>query len=101
MVSDRYVKKYELTYEQPHEYDDDSPSGIGDHGISYWRQKKVFEANTDEAAKQFAQEHCKEGGLQFGFHIGSPTPGLYPRRFISLCEVINPREVPMTLEDVR
>ena len=29
------LTKYILTYEQPYEVDDDSPSGIGDHSI-YW-----------------------------------------------------------------
>jgi len=89
------MKKYELAYEQPFEYDDDSPSGIGDHGVGYSSSQHIFAAENDEDVKRAVREFLGEGGLQFGWHIGSPEPGLYPRKFVSLHEVTDPREVRM------
>jgi len=89
------MKKYELTYQQPYEYDDDSPSGVGDHGVEYQRPREPFEARSDEDARQIVREFLSQGGLQFGFHFGSPPAGLYPRKFVSLYEVVDPREVIM------
>ena len=86
---------YRLTYNQPYEYDDDSPSGIGDHDIAYSQGKEEFEALDDGAASKFADNFLREGGLNFGSHPGSPRPGYYPRRLVSLVEFTPDREVPL------
>ena len=85
------IKSYRLVYEQPYEYDDDSPSGYGDHGIGYNRKQEEFEACCDADAWILAKEFLKEGGLDIGYHWGSPPPGYYPRRFVSLVEVVAER----------
>ena len=52
------TNKYILNYEQPFEYDDDSPSGIGDHSISCRQYRAEFEVSSDkEAAKLAAKEN--------------------------------------------
>jgi hypothetical protein len=81
------MKHYRLVYKQPFEYDDDSPSGIGDHGVAYHQEIATFDAPNVEEAKRTTSAFLKEGGLNFGHHVGSEAPGLYPRLFVSLEEI--------------
>jgi hypothetical protein len=81
-------KLYRLIYDQPYEYDDDSPSGYGDHGIEYSRTKYDFNALNDLLARDYATRWLQEGGLDFGVHYGSSSEGHYPRRFVSLMEIV-------------
>ncbi|GEM_PF-5550513 len=80
------MKNYRLIYEQPYEFDEDSPSGVGDHDIAYSRYTYEFEASDVPDARKQAHEHLEGRGLNFGYHIGSPSAGYYPCRVISLAE---------------
>lgn len=50
------MANYRLTYMDPYEFDDDSPSGIGDHDIWWGKESTVFEAQTDEEARKLVGE---------------------------------------------
>ncbi len=80
------MKHYRLIYRQPHEYDDDSPSGIGDHQVGHTQQKVEFEVRTDADARIIVTNHLATGGIDFGWHLGSPKPGHYKRQFVALWE---------------
>lgn len=80
------VRHYRLVYLQPYEYDDDSSEGIGDHDIAYSEMEAEFVAENDTDARKQVRDFLGIGGLQFGWHLGSPKPGYYPRRFKSLVE---------------
>lgn len=80
------MKHYRLVYMQPYEYDDDTPSGIGDHQVGYYQQTSEFEAFSDSDAGLIVRTVLREGGLDFGVHPGSPPAGHYWRRFMSLVE---------------
>lgn len=59
------MKKYTLVYSQPYEYDDDSPSGIGDHAIGYQQQSFGFIADSDSTARQLVKKFLDKGFIVF------------------------------------
>ena len=91
-------KQYELVYEQPYEYDDKSPSGFGDHGIGYSRVTYLFRSVDDFEAASIVEDFLSKGVLEFGDHWGSPPAGAYLRRFVSLHEVHDKREVKVRVQ---
>ena len=87
------MRTYKLVYDRPYEFDEDSPSGIGDHQIGYRTRETIFEARIDAEARQKVKKFLTEGGYNFGSHPGSISPGLYPRRFVSLHQVTESRRI--------
>ena len=75
--------EYKLYYKQPREYDDDSPSGIGDHGILYHDDCQHFTAGNDERAKLMAREFVKAMPVLF-------EGKSYFRQFVKLERVTEP-----------
>ena len=54
------MAKYRLRYSEPYEFDDDSPSGEGDHDVRWADSKTVFEAESDEAAERITDKFINE-----------------------------------------
>jgi len=78
------VKHYRLVYRQPYECDDD---------IRYVQYSRAFATRGDEAVRVVVKDFLSEGGLDFGFHLGGPPAGLYPRQFVSLSAEFEPDRV--------
>ncbi len=55
---------YILKYGQPYEYDEDSPSGIGDHQIGWSEAQRSFKAENSEEARRFAIRFLLDGGIR-------------------------------------
>ena len=70
---------YILIYRQPHEYDDDSPSGVGDHEIRWNENQRSFQAENTEEARRFVVRFLLDGGIKL-----SPQDDFTYRRFLSL-----------------
>ena len=61
--------RYELTYKQPYEYDEDSPSGIGDHAIGWATHTCSFEASSDVKARKVVEGFLLEGSVLFDHYL--------------------------------
>lgn len=64
--------QYRLTYKYPHEVDDDSPDGIGDHYLVWSVSTKTFEAESDSSARAIVLDVLAEPVYSFSHHIPSP-----------------------------
>ncbi len=75
--------KYILTYEQPYEVDDDSPSGIGDHSICWSTRTACVSGHFTKAeAKAMAITFLNEGSIFFN-HFTDGNNKRHYRKFVS------------------
>lgn len=61
--------RYELTYRQPYEYDEDSSSGIGDHAIGWATHVLRFEASSDVEARKVVEDFLLGGSVLFDHYL--------------------------------
>ncbi len=99
--------KYILTYEQPYEVDDDSPSGIGDHSICWSRRTAVIDEEmckvedkflTDLLAKRSSIDFLNKDSIVFNHFIDGDGLNHY-RRFISLIKIVE-TDIPISLVEI-
>ncbi len=79
--------KYELTYRQPYEFDEDSPSGIGDHSIEFSQTTYTFETKSDEEADEIATKFLSEGAIIFTHYLDGDGK-TYRRQLVRLVRIL-------------
>ena len=75
---------YVLKYGQPFEYDDDSPSGVGDHEIRWSEEQRTFKAENSEEARRFAVRFLLDDKHGVNLNPSNPNSNTTFRKFKSL-----------------
>ncbi len=79
---------YHLTYKSPYEYDEDSPSGIGDHSILWAESKVTCHAKSDEGVKEQIAQFLEAGSIVFN-HYSDGDRKTYKRQFVGLTKELD------------
>ncbi len=82
------VGVYQLIYKSPYEFDEDSPSGIGDHSILWADRIATCQAKTDTSAKEQIARFLEEGSIVFN-HYSDGDGKTYKRQFVKLTKEID------------